>query len=242
MTVFAIAFAAVLYAWSSPGRHAMLVGPANAGPDEPGGTASGAGSANAPVALLRCNQDGVTTTTPVVQLQPDGLHLLIDSAVSRPAINISSGGRSVTIVPAADAQYPFGDVVSFPPGDAAIACGPSEEQLTRPVSVRLVDTLAVYHDDTLACDYARVVETANLPSFDSRKQSVAAGLRSVVPGLLSSDDISYAEYRLGEWGGSRYRIIRDGMVVATVDVASLDDTTVVGPLYACPGTGIGQQA
>jgi hypothetical protein len=238
ITVFAIAFAVVLRSWgltASHGRFAQAID----GTKDPVASASTAAIVGSPIANINCDKDGATSDTSIVEVQPDGLHLLIDTAIGRPTVTISSGGRSVTIEPPDDAKYPFSDVVSFPPGEATIACGTSEDAMSRSISIRLVDGLGTYHDATLACDFARVVETASVGSFDNSRLSVVEGIRSVTPGVLPSDDVSYGEYRLGEWGGVQYRIMRDGFVVATVGVSSSDDTTVVGPLYACPDANIG---
>jgi len=230
ISVFAIAFGIVLSTWSL-----------SSSSDGPAHRASEArhDPAGSPVAHIECAKAGVSIKTPVVEVQPDGLHLLIDRSIGRPAVTVSSGGRSVTIVPSRDAEYPLADVVSFPPGDATIACGPNEEAMGSPEPIQLVDSIGTYHDAGLACDFADARETPRLGTFDTATRSVVDGIRGLTPGVLPSDEISYAEYRQGEWGGTRYRIIRDGSVVATVDVASSDKTTVVGPLYACPGTGIG---
>jgi hypothetical protein len=218
---------------------------------EPAGSAATTGhdGAAAPLpitAIVRCTTDGTELDTPAVGVQPDGLHIDAENLAQATGIDIAiDGGKTVLGNPAFRSIQREIVIVPVPPGQAEIACrrpeggsvsgGPAEHPDLF-VPIQILDPDGLYVSPELSC--ATSDQKALRGHIDVTTLFAAGGesfVRRKVSGIRSHDVVELTGYpdttRLVEFGHT-WRVVREGEVVAQINVPVLDGT-------ACAGSGIG---
>jgi len=191
------------------------------------------------LARIRCGPDGVRVETPRVQVHSDGIHLLVDGIGEPQGLTISGEFGSVGTGFAPGEQYPLAAVIAAPTGKARIACGLPDA--TGPdAAIEFVDPVGLWHDERLACIRKGTPWHQRAVSwFYTDSNELPRVLPRIIPGVLDSDELSYGNYPSGEYGSNRYRLIREGDVIATFTLHIYDERSFIFDLTSCDDSGVG---
>lgn len=176
--------------------------------------------------------------TPVVSVQPDGLHVRIDGSGDAIGLTVDiDGGKMATGFPPGEA-YPVDLVLPIPVGEGRIVCG-YRQTADGPASkpIELVDPAGIWHDPHLDCSLPDDVDDPPRFMFWTGPNPFPDVLERVVPGFRRGDDVAYAGYPRGAFGRS-WLIRREGDTVGHLDVSTYDDRSFVTP-WACEDSRIG---
>lgn len=211
---------------------AVLATCANAPPSAP----SAEPAANVPtVATIVCEADGtITVETPVVVVQPDGVHVHVVSKVDEPA-SVDPFGRDVD-----PGETRFVSLQA--PGQVDASCWPfsrhgsGREPPTSPIE--LLDPNGVFVDGEIRCDGQATSFVADY--FQSQDDAGPVPLeraRRMLRGLDPDDQVLYAGYPEAEHPG--VIVVREGRVIGSFSFARFDgEWGIPGGSY-CFGVGIG---
>jgi hypothetical protein len=177
--------------------------------------------------------------TPIVLAHPDGVDLLVktDDDGAKLSIQTADGG-SIGFEVARGAGSPHAVHVRLAPGEINIRCGTSARVANGP-ALDVVDPAGLWHEDRLAC--SRDFEERGSFEFHPSLTSLPDAIARVVPGVLASDEISYAGYPFtrGSNPSRSFRVVRDGRVVARFELAASGQRQSMNALYSCEDSGIG---
>jgi hypothetical protein len=176
--------------------------------------------------------------SPSVQLRSDGLHFVVNGDQDQTGFTIeNASGFRVTIEMPPGTQYPEAGVTAVPPGTATVRCGGSKDP--DPVGLEITDPGGLFHDGWLSCrqDEASFEEFGPF-TFFSESNPLPEALGRAVPGILVSDEISYAGFPEGEFASGGYRVVRDGQVLGSIEVAPYGPRSFVTG-WACKDSLIG---
>ena len=190
------------------------------------------------VAAIRCTTTGTKVDTPVVRVQPDGLHVHVDGSGNATGLTVDIGGYRIAQGPEPARSYPVDLVLPVSVGEGRIVCGyrqTADGPASKPIEV--VDPSGLWHDPALDCGVPDDVDDPPRFSFWTVPNRFPDVLERVVPGIRRGDDLVYAGYPRGEFGRS-WLIRRGGDTVSSLEVSTHDDRSFV-TLWACDGSGIG---
>jgi hypothetical protein len=178
--------------------------------------------------------------TPVVRAHPDGVDLLVETDDDGAKLAIATaGGGTLGVEFARGAQSPHAVHFRLAPGEVHVQCGSSAE-VRNGVALEVVDPEGYWHEERLAC--ARDLEERGwFPAYHPIVNPFPEAIARAVPGILPSDEISYAGYpsTRGLGGSPRIRVVRDGEVVASFDLVTYGQRRFVLSLYSCDDSRIG---
>jgi hypothetical protein len=176
----------------------------------------------APFVEIVCTQDGGTRLwTPVVEVQPDGVHVDIDNRAGEPT---SFFGLSVDVD-----EGRHKAVVSEPPGKMRVACYPysQHESDAKPVryELELVDPKDHWISTELECESDSLMQSTISDFAHPLDQGMSNNplelVREGVRGLEADDVVELAGYPEAEI--PTVRVVRDGRVIATFGFIQADD-------------------
>jgi hypothetical protein len=195
------------------------------------------------IAEVVCTEDGVRVDTPTVSVQPDGLHMHVtgDGLPAKVVDLYPSGRGSITLE--------FGEqsngldsrtALVAPPGLAEVSCRDAGEPRTRDgaAAIEILDPGAIWNHEAMSCPGDDVRNSGGFWFYDS-VNAMASGIARSVPGILPSDEISYGAYP--SMAFARWRVVRDGAVVATMDLSTYDERVFVVSLFSCLSSRIGEE-
>jgi hypothetical protein len=207
------------------------------------GTTEGASASgeDAPtVARIVCRGGTTTIETPVVRAQADGVHLLVDADVQELKFSVDDdrGTRGWELTP--DTTYPFATTEWIAPGRVRVQCGTSAG-VTNGAAFEVIDPEGLWHDGRLACIESGDFDQRGSFPFYTDVNPLPEAIARAVPGVLATDAISYYGYPLPpqEQASESYRIVRDGQVVGSIEIASYDDRTFAYGVWSCDASRIG---
>jgi hypothetical protein len=206
-----------------------------------------------PTLQIRCDGTGTDVLTPVVAAQSDGVHIAFAQAGAQSGVSLFPPARVDGVVGVGVPRDAESTVVDIPVGAARITCGypgpdqdpTSRDELRQSQPFTLVDPEGLWHDDILDCAPAEQVfpESPALSVWaegNPVQSDPAAVLPRVIPGILPTDAVDYAGYPQGEHHESRWRVVRDGRVVALVPSPFNQTGRLhLSPVEACGDAGIG---
>jgi hypothetical protein len=175
----------------------------------------------APFVEIVCTEDGGTRLwTPVVEVQPDGVHVDVENRAGEPT---SFFGLSVDVD-----EGRHKAVVSEPPGRLRVACYPysQHESDKKPVryDLELVDPEGHWVSTDLECEPNAMVE-GTIRDFieldDGLSRDPVQLVEESVKGLESEDVVEVAGYPEAEI--PTVRVVRDERVIATFGFIQADD-------------------
>jgi hypothetical protein len=190
----------------------------------------------APFVEIVCTEDGDTRLwTPVVEVQPDGVHLDIENRAGEPtsffgfALDVSEGRHE--------------EVVNEPPGKMRVACYPysQHESDAKPVryDLELVDPQGHWISTELECESDMVEST--IRDFIELDEGLSQGplqlVEENVKGLEAEDVVEVAGYPEAEV--PTVRVVRAGRVIATFGFIQADDGGLgIETSYLCASEGL----
>jgi hypothetical protein len=172
----------------------------------------------APFVEIVCTEDGGTRLwTPVVEVQPDGVHLDVEN---RAGAQASINGFSLDV-----AEGRHKAVVKTPPGRMKVACNPFSQQggNKKPTKydLELVDPDGHWVSTGLECESDAVVGTTSYAPEPIGKGDPAEAVEEMVKGLKPDDLVEPAGYPQADV--PTVRIVRDSKVVGVIGFAETDD-------------------
>jgi hypothetical protein len=175
----------------------------------------------APFVEIVCTQDGGTRLwTPVVEVQPDGVHVDVENRAGEPT---SFFGLSVDVD-----EGRHKAVVSEPPGKMRVACYPysQHENDAKPVryDLELVDPKGHWVFTELECEPDSMVQSTisdYAPLGEGLSKDPVQLVHDGVKGLETDDLVELAGYPEAEI--PTVRVVRDGRVIATFGFIQADD-------------------
>jgi len=199
----------------------------------------------ADVGRIACTDEGTLVTTPVVRVRSDGAHVVVEDRV---------GAGGISVFPEAWVDGVLGQefargrevevVLGVPVGRAKVACNVGErndsyDELAAAVPIEFVDPVGIWRDDQVACAYEDRVfrESPDYRADASVNPDIGETIRRVIPGILQTDEVSYAGYP--EAQRVQWRVVRDGLVIAVIDVLHNGGEWSFAQVVTCQGTGIG---
>lgn len=206
------------------------------------GGASSAGPDSTDLARISCTAEGAEVLTPVVNVQSDGVHMLIDGVGEVSGITVSSDHGSIGTGFPPGETYPVATVLVVQPGKAQIACVLTDEPANESQGAQIEFTAPAgyWHDEQLACiDTGASWNERPVSWFYTDPNILQQALPRVVPGILATDQVSYGNYPNGEYGPNRYRITRDGQVEAWFQLFVYDQRSFITSMTSCDDSGIG---
>jgi hypothetical protein len=113
--------------------------------------------------------------------------------------------------------------------------------VTNGVAFEVVDPEGLWHDDRLACIESGAFDQRDSFPFYADVNPLPEAIARAVPGVRATDAISYSGYPLPPWeqASEGYRIVRDGQVVAGIEVVSYDDRRFAYGVWSCDTSRIG---
>lgn len=196
------------------------------------------------VAEVVCTGEGADVLTPAVQVQADGLHVHVtgDGVPARTVEIRPERGGLITLEFEEQAELDSMAVLLAPTGSASVRCfdASAEKADTGDAALlEIVDRDGLWRTDALSCPPGDKIVDAGGYWFFTDSNAVASGISRAVPGVLATDAVGYGGYPvLG--ATPRWRVVRDGQVVASMDLSTYDDRTFVMSLFACGSSGIGK--
>lgn len=175
----------------------------------------------APFVEIVCTKDGGTRLwTPVVEVQPDGVHLDIGNRAGGPT---SFFGLSLEV-----SEGRHRDVISEPPGRLRVACYPYSQHDgdAKPVKydLELVDPKGHWVSTELQCETDMVAGSTGdyaLPLNTGHGQDPLAVVKEGVKGLQPDDVVEIAGYP--EADVPTVRVVRDGKVIGAYGFLRAED-------------------
>lgn len=201
------------------------------------------------VLRIRClPRDGVEVLTPVVAAQSDGLHIeAIDASQSGevgmmspafPNVSFWSGSSSLS------EQF----VRPLPVGPARVWCihGPIQQppELSGQALFTVVDPGSVFVPYRLECGSAAITDLGVSFGFRDSAPTASAAIEGALSGIRPDDVVEQAGYLLmdPEWPYLKGRVVRDGRVIAELDLSRVDGQFGVGgSASACADSGIARR-
>ena len=192
----------------------------------------------APFVEIVCTEDGGTRLwTPVVEVQPDGVHLDIENRTGEPTTFFG-------LSPEVD-EGRHKEVVTEPPGRLRVACYPNSQHETdaKPVKydLELVDPKGHWRSTELQCE-TDLVEGSTLdyavPLPKGQSKDPVAVVGESVEGLRPNDVIETAGYP--EADPPVVRVLRNEKVIGAYSFLEADDGgLVLGGGSSCASAGLG---
>ena len=176
----------------------------------------------APFVEIVCTEDGGTRLwTPVVEVQPDGVHVDVENRSGEPT---SFFGLSVDVD-----EGRHKEVVSEPPGTLRVACYPYSQHETdaKPVKydLELVDPKGHWVATELECESDSMVQSMisdfAYPLGKGWSKDPVQLIHDGVKGLETDDVVELAGYPEAEI--PTVRVVRDERVIATFGFIQADD-------------------
>jgi hypothetical protein len=172
------------------------------------------------VLRLRCDANSIEVLTPVVEAQPDGVHVEADvTGLADPWVGLRSETEPSSIFFSGSDGVDDGFVRQVAPGAATVGCGsgPQSENDTGPFrgAFTVIDPNGVFIDYHADCGdrgtFAPDVSIGEQPS--SAEDAIAAA----VTGLRPSDKVEIAGYTGAdtEFRIKHYRIVRGDRVIGS---------------------------
>jgi hypothetical protein len=182
----------------------------------------------APFVEIVCTEDGGTRLwTPVVEVQPDGVHLDIEN---RAGDQVSIDGLPLDLGPGRHKE-----VVSTPPGKRKIACNPFSQHggSKKPVryDLELVDPEDHWISTELECETDAIVASTSYAPEPIGDADPAEAVEEVIKGLKPDDVVELAGYLHAD--APAVRIVRDSKVVGVVGFAEIDDGLGIEAASTC---------
>jgi len=177
----------------------------------------------APFVEIVCTKDGGTRLwTPVVEVQPDGVHVDVENRAGEPTSFFGLGNLDVN-------EGRHKDVINEPPGRMKVACYPfsQHESDTEPVKydLELVDPEGHWVSTELECEPDSMAQgTINdyaSPLDGGLSKDPVELVHAGVTGLEPDDVVELAGYPEAEI--PTVRVLRDERVIATFDFIQADD-------------------
>lgn len=154
------------------------------------------------------------------------------------SIDDDRGTRGWELTP--ETEQPFAATEWLVPGQVQVQCGTSAG-VTNGVAFEVIDPAGLWHDDRLACIESGNFDERGSFRFYADVNPLPEAIARAVPGVRASDSISYDGYpQFPEQPAPlSYRIVRDGQVVGSVEIASYDDRRFAYAVYSCDDSLIG---
>jgi hypothetical protein len=223
---------------SSSGIHPRSITEPSPNPVAPAG---GVAEDAAPALRVRCGPDGTQVLTPVVETQPDGLHVVPVGVPHGWSIGITTEDRFASFWSGSEGvNDPF--VRSVPTGELVVACtseavaeNEKEWLWSETARFRFVDQRGYFAPFNRACETS---ETTGLAfSFDAGGSSdLVEQIRGALIGVDPTDaveQVAYPDPTVPSW----WIVVRDGRTVAMA-VVMVNGRSGAGAGWACPGSGI----
>lgn len=198
-------------------------------------------AATSDVLRVRCGPEGIDVLTPIVTAQADGLHVVpIDVPPGWSMAVTSSGDENVVMLSGSDGvDNSF--VRPLPPGDAVVMCGvrgilDSEPERFQDSGVpfRLVDPSGYFMPYGPQCNDSDLVPFYR--RMDGVDSDAADRIRNDIPGVRALDIVERAGYRVDNGGRYWWRVVREGSVVAGLQVGPQGGGVIHG--WVCGSSGI----
>ncbi|MGH2698004.1 MAG: hypothetical protein ACRDJL_02230 [Actinomycetota bacterium] len=176
----------------------------------------------APFVEIVCTRDGGTRLwTPVVEVQPDGVHVDVDNRAGEPA-----GFYGLGTLDVGEGRHKV--VISEPPGGMRVACDPHSrhESDKKPVryDLELVDPQNHWITTELECDPGTMIQST-ISDFEELGEGLAedpvALVEESVQGLRADDVVELAGYPKADTPS--VRIVRAGQVIGVFGFLEADD-------------------
>lgn len=203
------------------------------------------------VARIVCTDQGTRVLTPLVRVQPDGVHVFLDDRV---------GAGGVDIYPSVLPDAVFGGDISdgtqrpleVPPGEAMIACTDEEPKagstLDDAQPITFLDPEGLWKSDILACGYGQRAfpDRRDLSAYargNPIEGDLEEVLRRAIPGIRPTDEVGPAGYPDGDRRARQWRVERDGEVMALIRYPTIAYGGLLhfSPLEVCRSSGIGER-
>jgi hypothetical protein len=207
---------------------------------EPPSSGSGEGRpVAAPFVEILCTEDGETRLwTPVVEVQPDGVHVDVENRAGEPTSFFGLGTLEV-------GKGRHREVISEPPGRTRVACYPHSrhEKDAKPVryELQLIDPQNHWVPLELECDTNLVEGTTldyatPLPPGESRDPVEVT--RQTVKGIQPDDRVEIAGYP--EADDAKVSVVRDDTVIGVFSfLESEDGGLAIEGGESCASAGLG---
>jgi hypothetical protein len=177
----------------------------------------------APFVEIVCTEDGGTRLwTPVVEVQPDGVHVDVENRAGEPTSFFGLGNLDVE-------EGRHKAVISEPPGKMLVACYPysQHESDAEPVKydLELVDPEGHWMSTDLECEPGSMGQSTisdfAYPLGQGMSKDPLELIREGVKGLETDDVVELAGYPEAEI--PTVRVVRDERVIATFGFIQADD-------------------
>ena len=187
----------------------------------------------APFVEIVCTKDGGTRLwTPVVEVQPDGVHLDIE--------NRAGEQTSIDGFPLDVGEGRHQEVVRTPPGKMRVACSPFSTHggKKKPVKydLELVDPEGHWVSTELECESDAVVATTSYAPLFIGDEDPAEAVQEMVKGLKPDDLVELGGYLRADV--PVVRIVRDLKVVGVVALVETDDGLGIEGTSICDSAGL----
>jgi hypothetical protein len=187
----------------------------------------------APFVEIVCTNDGGTRLwTPVVEVQPDGVHLDIENRAGEQA---SIDGFHLDV-----GQGRHKEVVRTPPGRMKVACNPFSRHKSeaKPVKydLRLVDPEGHWVSTELECESDSVVATTSYAPLSIGDEDPAEAVQEMVKGLKPDDVVELGGYLQADVPA--VRIVRGSKVVGVIGLVETDDGLGIEGTSSCDSAGL----
>jgi hypothetical protein len=204
------------------------------GPDAP----PGAAGPTPDTAVVRCLESRIEIATPVVNTQPDGLHIALENAGGSQRLVVVAVGERTRVFSFPIGTGPASLVVPANPGGIQLACRSNAETAgtedpfldRRSGGLHLQDRSGYFVPYAPTCDSSDEVPIAP-PTSVSLPKSAGEWLIRENLAVLDSDIVERAGYLVGRGDDGPWRVQRDGQIVAQIEYPSLEGIT-------CRGAGI----
>ena len=203
------------------------------GPDAP----PGAAGPTPDTAIVECLESRTEVATPIVNTQPDGLHIELQSTGTQELIVVGGGERTRVFAYPIEGQGRTAFVVPVHPGHVSISCRSNigAEETPDPFADRLSETLALQDRGAFFLPYAPTCDSSEevplVPPTTFLEPAGESYVRANLSGILDGDTVERAGYLEGRGDEGPWRVVRDGEIVAEVEFPSLEGVT-------CRGSGI----
>jgi hypothetical protein len=195
------------------------------------------------VAVLRCTGGGPELDTPIVSVQPDGLHIDAKNLANAFMIDLElEGGGNLGTVAFDGADHrevvlgvPPGQVTMigclYRDGDNVVARG-SDDHPEWYVPIEITDPAGLYVSSELACGQADQVSIGPEGNVIIMQPARESDVRATISGILPSDVVELDGYAESTLRSRTWLVVREGEVLARISEPFVEG-------QACAGSGIG---
>jgi hypothetical protein len=168
------------------------------------------------VLRIRCDAQSIDVLTPVVEAQPDGVHVLAEvSGIRQPQVLLSSKANPTGLFSSGAQGVDDVFVVALPPGLATASCLSIPLQSGGPTgSFSVVDPEGVFKAYHLTCEDPKWAGTSRNDLSDVVPAATPEEAFALhVNGLMAEDVIEPAGYPMDASRWDFYRLTREGQVI-----------------------------